>query len=131
MSGRDERPGQLLRRRQQLLRRVHRAHQASGQRGLGGEDVGGVDPLERLLQPDDPREEPRRGRLRGDPDPPEDEADPRLGRGHPDVHRQGHRGADADRGAVDRGDHRLGQGVDRQRHAAAGVAHAAWYGGWS
>ena len=27
-------------------------------------------------------------------------------------------------GAVDRGDHRLGQRVDRQRHPAAGVAHA-------
>ena len=27
-------------------------------------------------------------------------------------------------GAVDRGDHRLGAVVDRERHAAAGVAHA-------
>ena len=29
-----------------------------------------------------------------------------------------------DSGAVDRGDHRLRQGMDRQRHPAAGVAHA-------
>ena len=118
----DERAGQLLRRRHQLVRLVHRPDQPAGQRRLGGEDVAGVDPLQRLLEPDDPGQEPGRRRLRGDPDPPEDEADPRLRGHHPDVHGQRHGGADADRGAVDGGDHRLGQRVDRERDPAAGVA---------
>ena len=47
-----------------------------------------------------------------------------LRRRHPHVHGQGHRRADADRRTVDRGDHRLGARVDRQRDPAAGVADA-------
>ena len=44
--------------------------------------------------------------------------------GEPDVHRQRHRRADADRRAVDRGDDRLGARVDREADPAAGVADA-------
>ena len=109
---------------EQLVGLVHRAQQPALERLLGGEDVGGVDPLQRLLEPDDAGQEPRRRGLRHDAEPAEDEADAGLGRGHPDVHRQRHRGADADGRAVDRRDHRLGQLVDREGHLAAGVAHA-------
>ena len=74
--------------------------------------------------PDDARQEPRRGGLRHDAEPAEDEADAGL--------------VEASRtsmgsvivapmptaGAVDGADHGLGAAVDRQRHPAAGVAHA-------
>ena len=73
--------------------------------------------------PDDPRQEPGwtppRGRC---PSRPKTKPIRALVDASRMSMRQGHGRADADRGAVDRGDHRLGQGVDRQRHPAAGVA---------
>ena len=45
-------------------------------------------------------------------------------RGDADIHRQLHGGADADGRTVDRGDDGLEAFIDRQRHAAAAVAHA-------
>ena len=117
-----ERAGQADRCRDEVVGLVQRADQPAGQRRLGVEDLGGVDPLQRLLDADDPRQEPGRRGLGDDAEPAEDEADPGRGRGEPQVHRQRHGGADADRGPVDRRDHRLWQRVDRQGHLAAGVA---------
>jgi hypothetical protein len=51
-----------------------------------------------------------------------DEAEARRGRRDPDVHRQLHRRADADRGAVDGADDRLEALVHAQRRRAAAVA---------
>ena len=73
-----ERPGQLERRGQQVVRLVHGPDQPAGERLLGGQDLGGVDPLQRLLDADDPGQEPGRRGLGHDAEPAEDEADPRL-----------------------------------------------------
>jgi hypothetical protein len=104
---------------------VQRPHQPPLEGLLGGEDLGGVHPLQRLLEADDARQEPGRGRLGDDAQTAEDEPDAGLGGGQPDVHRQRHGRADADGGTVDRRDHRLGQLVDGERDLAAGVAHPA------
>ena len=45
----DERAGQLERGGQQVVGLVHRPDQPAGEGLLGGEDLGGVDPLQRLL----------------------------------------------------------------------------------
>ena len=120
----DEGAGQLERGRDQVVGLVDAADEPTGEGRLGGEDVGGVDPLERLLGADDARQEPRRARLGHDAEPAEDEADPGPGGRQAQVHGQRHRRADADRGAVDGGDHGLGAGMDRQGDLAAGVADA-------
>jgi hypothetical protein len=52
----------------------------------------------------------------------EHEAEAGVGGGQPDVHRQLHRHADADRRAVDGADHRLQAVEDAQGHHAAAVA---------
>ena len=117
-----ERAGQATAAGSEVVGLVHRADQPAGQGRVGVEDLGGVDPLERLLDADDPRQEPGGRGLGDDAEAAEDEADPGRGRGEPQVHREGHRGADADRGPVDRRDDRLRQRVDRQGHLAAGVA---------
>ena len=51
-----------------------------------------------------------------------DEAELAVGRAQADVHRQRHRGPDADRGPVDRPDHGLERVEDAQRDHAAAVA---------
>ena len=80
------------------------------------------DPLHRLADADQPRQEPARRRLGHDAAAREDEAELRVVGADADVHRQRHRHADADGRPVDRGDHRLERLEDLERHAAAAVA---------
>ena len=82
-----------------------------------------VHPLGRLADPDDPGEEPARARLGHDAPAGEHETELRVLGREPDVHRQGHRHADTDRGAVDRGDHGLLRREDAKGQQAAAVAH--------
>jgi hypothetical protein len=71
-------------------------------------------PLGRPLDAHQPREEPARRALHHDPALREHEAELRPLAGQPDVHRERHRDADADRRAVDRGDQGLGGGEQAQ-----------------
>ena len=85
----------------------------------------GEHPLGRLLDADQPRQEPRRARLGHDAPASEHEADAGVLRRQADVHRQRHRDADADGRAVDGGDHGLEAVEDPQAHQAASVARHA------
>ncbi len=88
-------------RRQQLVGRVHAAHQPAGERLGRWEDPAREHPLGRLLDADQPGQEPRRAGLRHDAPPGEHEPEPGLLGRQPDVHRQRHGDADADRRPVD------------------------------
>ena len=81
-----------------------------------------VHPFGGLTDADESRQEPARAGLRHDAPAGEHEADLRVLRREPDVHRQRHRDADADRRAVDRGDDRLLRLEDAQREHASAVA---------
>ena len=78
--------------------------------------------------PTDSRQEPARRRLGHDAAAGEHEPEPRGGAGEADVHRQRHRDPDADRGPVDRADHRLVRLEDPQRQHATAVARNAGIG---
>ena len=108
-------------RRQQLLRRMQRAHQPAFERLFGGEDAARRDPLHRLLHAHQARQEPGGRRLHHHAAPREDEAEPRFRGGEADVHRQDLRDTEADRRAVHRRDHRLLHVEEAERHEAAAV----------
>src|SRR5438309_238833 len=76
-------------------------------RRLGVEHASRNGPLHRLADADDPRQEPAGTGLRDDSATCEYESDPGALGGEAHVHRQRHRDPDADRRAVDRGDHGL------------------------
>ena len=84
---------------------------ASNQAGpmgfLGHEHLAGVRPLQRLTDADEAGKEPTRRRFGHDAALGEHETDLGAGRRHADVHRQGHRDADADGVTIDRPDHGL------------------------
>ncbi len=112
---------QGARRLDDRLRRDDAAHQTRGARLLGVEDATGVDPLGGAVDAHDAGQEPAAARLGDDTAACEDEADLRRRRRDADVHRQGHRDADTDRGTVDRGDHGLLRLEDAQGEQAAAV----------
>src|SRR5438067_808303 len=113
--------GELVRRRQQVVGRVHRAHQPGGEGLLDVEHAARIRPFCRLADADDPRQEPRRSRLGHQP--PTSEHEPEAGalRCQSDVHWQRHRCPDADRRTVHRGDHGLRAPEDAQRHQSTFV----------
>ncbi len=113
---------QLACRAEQLRGRVQAAQQPAFEPLLRGEHPASGDPLHRAADADGARQEPARGRLGDDAAASENKAHARVIRCEADVHRQRHRGPDADGRAVDGGDHRLGGREHTQRELAAVIA---------
>ena len=101
---------------------VQAAQQPALETLLRGEHPAGGNPLHRAADANGARQKPARGRLGDDAAAGEHEAHARVLSCEADVHRQRHRGPDADGRAVDRGDHRLGRREYAQRELAAVVA---------
>ena len=88
----------------------------------GGDQPARIAPVERGLDADQTRQEPARCRFGNDPAAREDEAVAGVVARQPGIHRQRHRRADADRGAIDGTQDGLFRFEDAQRHAAAAIA---------
>ena len=116
--GGDRRPaagpaiGERVGRGEQVVLGHDLAHEAVLECLLGIQDVRAVEEIKRLVDADDAWQEPRGCGLGHDAYAAEHEADTGSGGCDACIHRERHRGADADGCAVDRGDDRLGAALD-------------------